>query len=117
MAKKLILTVATTIGLALPIVGAWAKSAIAEDLIFVLTNSTAEELVEFYTSPTGFNRWEEDVLGGGTLAAGESVNVTVADGRESCSYDIRGVFEDGSSAEHYDVNLCELDGGNYEFVE
>lgn len=102
---------------ALPLVAIGAKSAVAEDLQFTLNNATSYNLVQFYTSPADVNNWEEDVLGTDVLESGDSAMVTVADGREQCEYDIKGVFEDGQSVEHAAVNLCELDGGVYQFME
>jgi hypothetical protein len=39
--------------------------------------------------------WEEDVFGDGVLPAGNTVEVTIADGREQCVYDLKFVMESG----------------------
>jgi hypothetical protein len=41
------------------------------------------------------------------LAAGETTDITIADGREHCQYDMRFVFQDGSVLERADVEVCE----------
>jgi hypothetical protein len=102
---------------ALPLVAIGAKTALAGNLQFTLNNATSYTLMEFYASPTDVESWEEDILGSDVLGAGESAMVTIADDRAQCEYDIKGVFEDGDSVEHMAVNLCELDGGVYQFRE
>lgn len=108
--------IATTL-LALPLVAITAKSALAEEMRFTLNNATSHTLVEFYASPSNVDNWEEDILGSDVLPAGESATVTIADSRSECEYDIKGVFDDGESVEHFQVNLCNLNGGVYRFNE
>ena len=82
--------------------------AMAEDLTFMLTNSSSLALKYFYTSPADVENWEEDVLGDNYLAAGYQVNITVADGREQCVYDMKFIMENDSEFVESGVNLCEL---------
>lgn len=117
MLHKPFLTAMAVSAFVLPVLSLNAKSALAEDLTFSLTNGTEMSLQEFYTSPSDVNNWEEDVLGSGTLESGGTDQVTIADGRTQCVYDIRGVFDDGTTVEHQAVDFCELDGGSYEFVQ
>lgn len=93
---------------------ALAVPAFAEDLVFTLSNNTSADLQEFYTSPVDVNDWEEDVLGTDVLAAGASAQVTIADGRTQCTYDMRFVFTDGSELEDT-ADLC--DTGSYTLTE
>lgn len=79
----------------------------AEDLNFSLTNGTSAVLDQFYASPGDTKDWEEDILGKDVLAAGETTDITIADGREHCQYDMRFVFQDGSVLERADVEVCE----------
>jgi hypothetical protein len=67
----------------------------------------------FYVSRSGSNDWEENLLDGDILPSGNEITVTIGDGRATCMYDIRTEFEDGSFAEDYDLNLCDL--GSYTF--
>jgi hypothetical protein len=92
-------------------------SAHAEDLVFTLTNGTNSVLTEFYTSPTGVNDWEADVLGQDVLNPGESAQVTIADGRTVCAYDMRFEFSEESELDTTTdtQDLCEL--GSYTIHE
>ncbi|MBW4681855.1 MAG: hypothetical protein KME19_17320 [Microcoleus vaginatus WJT46-NPBG5] len=103
--------------LAAPLVSLSVKSTQAQDqnLSFSLINRASSPLTEFYTSPTGVNNWERDILGVDVLNRGESAQVSIADGRRTCIYDIRGVFADGETVEDYRVNLCDLQ--SYEFFD
>lgn len=102
---------------ALPLVALSARNALAEEMRFTLNNATSQTLVEFYASPSNVDNWEEDILGSDVVPAGESITVTIADGRSECAYDIKGVFDDGDSVEQFQVNLCNLNGGVYRFTE
>jgi hypothetical protein len=94
-----------------------STQAHAENLVFTLTNGTDSVLTRFYTSPTGTASWEEDVFGQDVLGPGESVEVTIADGRSVCDYDLRFEFEAGSSLATTEdsQNLCET--GSYTISE
>lgn len=72
-----------------------AMPAFAEDLTITINNTSSMALVQFFTSPTEVNEWEEDVFGDGVLPAGNTVDVTIADGREQCVYDLKFVMEGG----------------------
>lgn len=102
---------------ALTAIVASAGPSQAEDLVFTLTNSTNSTLERFYTSPTGVNQWEEDVFGKDVLEPGESIEITIADGRTVCEYDMRFEFSEDSDLDTTEdtQNLCEL--GSYEIHE
>ncbi|TNM65009.1 hypothetical protein [Aliirhizobium smilacinae] len=80
----------------------------ADDLVFMLTNNTSGTLERFYTSPVGVNNWEEDVFGDDVLEPGESMKITVADGRRVCKYDMRFEFTEESAFEDMEdtQDLC-----------
>jgi hypothetical protein len=105
-------TLATAI--ALPIVGVSVQSAHAEDLEFTLENSSSRELVGFYVESTNVNNWGSNILQG-SINPGETATVTIADGKTTCMYGIKGVFEDGSVVEEEELNLCEL--GSYTYTD
>lgn len=92
-------------------------SAQADDLVFTLKNGTSAVMTYFHTSPAGVDDWEEDVLGSDVLGAGESVQVTIADGRTQCRYDMRFEFDEDSGLDVTEdtQNLCEL--GSYTIHE
>ncbi len=103
--------VAAVLGLSL------ATPVMAEDLVFTLTNGTSQVLTHFYTSPVGVDSWEEDVFGADVLQPGESVEITIADGRTVCEYDMRFEFEgsDTLTTTTDTQDLCAL--GDYEVTE
>lgn len=94
----------------------WAvgtSAAQAEDLEFTLINKTQVDMTAFHVSHSGTNQWEENLFAGDYLPSGHEVTVTIADGRTTCTYDIRAEFRDGDTVEEYDVDICEL--GSYTF--
>lgn len=94
-----------------------STSAHAEDLTFTLKNGTGSTLTHFYSSPVGVNDWEEDVFGADVLEPGESMDITIADGRTVCKYDMRFEFAEGSNLDTTEdtQDLCEL--GSYTIHE
>ena len=105
------------IALAAAVIAASAVPSHAEDLKFQLTNGTNSVLTRFYSSPTGVNSWEEDVFGENVLNPGETVNITIADGRTVCKYDMRFEFDENSDLDTTEdtQDLCEL--GTYTIHE
>ncbi|WP_264213812.1 hypothetical protein [Leisingera thetidis] len=89
--------------------------AFAEDLDFLLINDSSADLVEFNVSPASSGSWEDNLIDGGYLAPGYEIGVLIADGATTCVYDIRGSFADGSEAEDYGLDLCDL--GEYTFTD
>lgn len=104
----------TTATFALSIVMVGVQSAHAEDLKFTLQNKSSSPLVEFYVESTELNHWGENILSS-SIDSGESGDVTIADGKTTCSYGIRGVFADGSTLEQENLNLCEM--GSYTYTD
>ena len=80
--------------------------AFAEDLVFNLSNSSSLNLQELYVSASDTEAWGEDILGRDVLASGEAGDVTIADGRDVCGYDMRFVMDNGSTIEG-SADLCE----------
>lgn len=96
---KYVVAIAASLALATP--------ALAEDLYVTVKNKTSTTLTELYVSHVGTNSWEENILDS-DVDPGESVRVTIADGRTTCEYDIKAVFDDGGKAEFRDENLCKV---------
>lgn len=90
-------------------------ASFAEDLTFVLTNASSYAVKSFFTSPAEIGDWEEDVFGENYLPSGNQVNVTIGDGREQCTYDLKFVLEDNSELVENGINLCEL--GEYTLTD
>lgn len=85
------------------------SSARADDLVFSLINGTNSVLNAFYTSPVGEDNWEEDVFGTDVLSPGDSIRITIRDGRRACKYDMRFEFQ-GDDLENLEdtQDLCEM---------
>ena len=85
----------------------------AEDLVFTLKNNTKGTLERFYTSPVGVGTWEEDVFGADVIEPGESMEITIGDGRSVCKYDMRFEFTEESNIEDLEdtQDLCAM--GSY----
>lgn len=88
----------------------FATGASASDLTFTLVNKTSEVLTHFYTSPVGVDEWEDDVFGADVLAPGDSIEITIADGRRACKYDMKFEFEGSSKLDTTTdtQDLCEM---------
>ncbi|APG82908.1 hypothetical protein [Sinorhizobium americanum] len=96
---------------------AFSSAAQAEDLTFTLKNDTSATLVRFHTSPVGVEEWEDDVFGSQVLEPGETIELTIADGRDVCEYDMRFEFDENSELETTvdKQDLCKL--GSYTIHE
>ncbi|PDS76425.1 hypothetical protein [Rhizobium sp. L43] len=99
------------------IIAASAVSSHAEDLKFKLINGTNSVLTRFYSAPTGVDNWEEDVFGDDVLNPGESMDITIADGRTVCKYDMRFEFDEDSNLDTTEdtQDLCQM--GSYTIHE
>lgn len=94
-----------------------AGPAAADDLVFELVNATNSVLTHFYTSPVGVSDWESDVFGNQVLNPGETIRLTISDGRAVCDYDMKFVFEGSETLDTTTdtQDLCEL--GTYTIEE
>lgn len=59
-------------------------------------------------SPTSDNDWGQDRIPTMTLSAGQSTIVDFDDGNRECRYDLQATFQDGSTREQRDVNICQV---------
>ncbi|HTL88363.1 MAG TPA: hypothetical protein VL134_03120 [Leptolyngbya sp.] len=106
--------VLTASSLVLPALVIGMQSAQAEDLQFTLYNHSSKMLTEFYVEPTASKTWGENILQE-AIAPGESATVTIADGKTTCEYGIRGEFAEGQIIERDALDLCEL--GSYTYTD
>lgn len=108
------------LGLSMALSFLYPALAETESATFTLENNTDRPLLEFYASPPSSDDWEDDILGTDILLPGQSVEITIDDGREDCLYDFKGVLgpsDDGSVGEgeliQSKVQVC--DGETYEY--
>jgi hypothetical protein len=87
-----------------------APAMAADELTFTIVNKTSEVITHFYTSPSNVEDWEEDVLGEDVIGPGESMQITIADGRRTCKYDLKFDFEGSTKLETTTdtQDLCEM---------
>jgi fatty acid-binding protein DegV len=91
----------------------WTTGASAEDLEFLLINQAPSPVVAFHVSSASSGSWENNLIAGGILDTDYEISVIIADGLDTCVYDIRADFDDGQTFEDYGLDLCEL--GSYTF--
>ena len=84
----------------------FSSVAYAEDVKFQLENHSEFSIDEFYASPANTDEWGEDILGQDILEGGQSGTVTIADGSDQCSYDLKAVDEDGKEHELMGLDIC-----------
>jgi hypothetical protein len=104
----------TAAALALPALALSVPAAHAEDLQFTLHNNSDLTLTAFYVEPASSKDWGANILSE-SIAPGESATVTIADGKTTCTYGIRGEFKEGQPVDHDSLNLCEL--GSYTYTK
>ncbi len=106
--RKIIATVGLAFALVMGGLSVQARAEAKQD--FTLINKTGYEIKEVYVSPTNSNDWEEDVLGQGTLANSDKVEIKFHRAATGCKWDLKVVYtDDGSSAIWQGINLCEVE--------
>ena len=71
-------------------------------------NNTGWTMLRFYASDSRVDDWEEDMLGSGTLAAGNSIMMNIDDGSGACVYDFKAEFTNGQTLTRFNVNVCQI---------
>jgi hypothetical protein len=83
--------------------------ASAFDRRIELTNNTRMAIVEIQIAQVGTGRWERDLLGDNILLPAQSVLVDIDHGKGYCRFDIKTVFDDGSSSIRRDIDICAVE--------
>ena len=92
-----------------------ATASYAADRKVLVRNKTTFTIKAFQASNTGEKSWQENILGNGVLEPGDEVSVNVDDGTGACHFDFLATFEDNTTAQKNDVNVCEV--GQFDFTE
>lgn len=90
-----------------------ATGASAKNVAFTLKNSTSSPVTEFYVALPSTDNWEENLVRS-PIQPGESAAATVS-GADTCVFDVRTVFEDGTDTEDRGYDLC--DNPDYDITE
>lgn len=91
---------------------AFGTGVLAGDNSFPIQNNGPADLISFKYSESGANDWT-DIFENDRLPGGQSIDIVLRD-NNSCVFDIRAEFSDGSTLSQTAINLCENEGG-YEF--
>ena len=83
--------------------------ALAFDRRIELTNNTRMAIVEIQIAQVGTGRWERDLLGDDILLPAQSVLVNINDAKGNCRFDIKTVFDDGTSSTRRDIDVCAVE--------
>ena len=75
---------------------------------FTLVNQTGFDIHEVYLSPHGGDDWEEDVMGKGILADGQSVAIKFARTDKTKDWDLKVVDKDGRAIVWEKLNFLEI---------
>jgi len=82
--------------------------ASALDRWIELTNNTRMPIVEVYISRGRSELWNIDLLGDDYLAPASSVLVKIDD-EAGCRFDVKTVFDDGTTQIRRDVDICAVE--------
>lgn len=93
-------------------VAAMAAPALAEDWDFVLINSTGKMLKTVEISPAGAGKWQankvaEDAPKSDGVKVGARMTLHFDKDENQCRYDVKGTFEDSSTAVWSSINVCD----------
>jgi hypothetical protein len=86
--------------------------AYADDLVFQLDNKSSSDITEFHVSVLSSDSWEENILTE-PIKAGETATVTLSNADGRCKFDLRTVYDDGSTTDERAIDLCSLDDNTY----
>ena len=75
---------------------------------FMLVNKTGVEINALYVTPHNADDWGEDILGVGTLAANDSVDISFARKEKAKLWDLRVEDADGEFIEWESLNLLTI---------
>lgn len=86
----------------------FANGAAAQDMAFSLTNTSDATMTELWVGESSNDDWEHELLDGEEVGPGDSVDISIEDDLEDCTYDIHAVYDDGDTQDVMDVDVCEL---------
>lgn len=81
--------------------------ASAQDLDFILTNTTGKTIAKVEVQPTGQSDWSQNRLRIDTLANTKRTSVSFPEAGTQCKYDVRAEFGDGTVMVWPGIDFCE----------
>lgn len=88
---------------------AYAPMASADDpRDFKVVNKSGHDITHLYISATTTQSWEDDMLGGNTIADGDDADVSFSGdyAPEACNFDLKYTDSEGDSWAFPNLNLC-----------
>lgn len=74
-----------------------------------IVNTTGSDILRLYATNVHVVGWgRHDLLGEYVIPSGYNMRVLIDDGEGYCLFDLRAEFADGSVAEDWRVNVCEI---------
>lgn len=81
----------------------------ASGLDFTLVNATGYDILAVFIDPNSSNVWTDDIMGADILEHGEAVDISFAQGQDTCIWDLQVEWtEDYPPTVWYDFNLCDI---------
>ena len=84
---------------------AWASND-GKNRKVTVENISSQSIYNLYASPVTSTTWEEDLLGDGTIPAGQSKIANIDNGTNECNYDLKVVLANGREQIRRGVNVC-----------
>jgi hypothetical protein len=84
-----------------------ASASLADMRDFSFNNRTGGVINQLYVSSSNRENWGRNLLRGGVIRPGRSVDVAINEG-DDCMHDLRAQFQDGTVVEVQALNLCEI---------
>lgn len=75
---------------------------------FTVNNQTGHTVITLQVSASSETNWGPDILGSQVLPNGQSAEVSFDRAETSCLWDMRATFDDGTSGDWRQINLCEV---------
>ena len=87
--------------------------AFAADRNVDVINNSKKVIKAFYASRANLKSWEENIIEGDPIEAGETQPVDIDDGTGGCKFDFKAVFDDGQEVFNENVDVCEVTSVTY----
>jgi hypothetical protein len=96
----------TAVAVAISVPGASWAATDGKNRRVTVENLSSQSVYYLYASPVSSKTWEEDLLGSGTIPAGESKVANIDNGTNECQYDLKVVMADGKEYIQRNINVC-----------
>ena len=104
MKKSLALMAAAALTAGLPAAASAATDGKNRNV--TVENLSSQSIYYLYASPVTSDTWEEDLLGSGTIPAGNSKVANIDNGTNECIYDLKVKLADGKEYVQRRINIC-----------